>query len=228
MFRSLFRIFSLPTSPLQISPSETLEQTNRQESPPESLRQPGFSRRKGASSPGDHGGNQVVAPGNHRERVLSMSVAHSRLCSVQRCERLASFGIETIGDLARCHPEQVATHFTAKKKAARVITQYRRAVRLSASVPGLLPRDAMLLVSIHRRSVRGLAMESPGQLQRDLERFAESSRGRHQLRGRRLPSLRRIKRWIAESEAARRPSMHSASVHSVSLHSVSVHSARVA
>jgi hypothetical protein len=69
-------------------------------------------------------------------------------------------------------------------------------------VPGMMPRDALLLISIHRRSARGLACESPASLHRDLERFAESTRGRTQLRGRRIPSMRRLKRWIAQCESS--------------------------
>ena len=76
------------------------------------------------------------------------------------------------------------------------------AIRFAAAVPGMMPRDAMLLISIHRRSVRGLALESPAALHRDLLRFAESTNGRLQLRGRRVPSLRRLKRWIAECESS--------------------------
>jgi hypothetical protein len=107
----------------------------------------------------------------------------------------------TAGDLATANPDVLAQQFTAKRKAASVLKQYRRAIRLAASVPGMMPLDAMLLISIHRRSVRGLASEKPSMLHRDLERFAESSRGRVQLRGRRIPSTRRLRRWIAECES---------------------------
>ncbi len=104
-------------------------------------------------------------------------------------------------------PERLAVHFRASRKAERVIKHYRRAIRFAAAVPGMMPRDAMLLISIHRRSVRGLASESPAALHRDLQRFAASTKGRVQLRGRQVPSTRRLKRWIAqcESSAVRTP-----------------------
>ena len=137
---------------------------------------------------------------HHRERLLSMQLPHAKLCSPQRCLRLNSMGISTTGDLATADLPSLAAQFGAPKKALKVLKQYRRAIRFSASVPGMMPRDALLLISIHRRNVRGLAMESPARLHRDLERFAESTQGRQQLRGRRIPSTRRLKKWITECE----------------------------
>ena len=139
---------------------------------------------------------------HHRERLLSMQLAHAKLCSARRCNRLQSMGISTTGDLASADLARLASQFGAPNKALKVLKQYRRAIRFSASVPGMMPRDALLLISIHRRSVRGLAMESPARLHRDLERFAESTQGRQQLRGRRIPSTRRLKKWISECETA--------------------------
>jgi hypothetical protein len=139
---------------------------------------------------------------HHRERLLSMQLAHAKLCSARRCNRLQSMGISTTGDLASADLARLASQFGAPNKALKVLKQYRRAIRFSASVPGMMPRDALLLISIHRRSVRGLAMESPAILHRDLERFAESTQGRQQLRGRRIPSTRRLKKWISECETA--------------------------
>ena len=144
---------------------------------------------------------------SHRERLLSMKLEHTRLCSAHRCERLNQLGIVTAGDLASVDPQRLANHFSARRRAANVFKRYRRAIRLAASVPGMMPRDAMLLISVHRRSVRGLASESPSALHRDLKRYAESTKGRLQLRGRPIPSTRRLKRWINQCEtmAVHRP-----------------------
>ncbi len=204
MLRSVLRLFTSPVSPTPVSqPASHADSTQTTET----AEFPRLAALEESTVSQPSRSHRPKSTGNHRERVLSMKLCHARLCSPHRSQRLEKQGIETIGDLARCDPQQVASAFTATKKAARMIQQYRRAARLSASVPGLLPYDALLLVSIHRRSVRGLSMESPGQLHRDLERFAQSSRGQNQLRGRRLPSIRRIKKWIAQSEAARSPAM---------------------
>lgn len=140
-------------------------------------------------------------PSNHRSRVLSMRVEHCQLCSPKRAKRLAELGILTAGDLATAEPKNLAIHFGASRKAKRILSQYRRAVRFSASVPGMLPRDAMLLINVHRRSIHGLACDSAAALYRDLERFSESSQGRSLLRGRRLPSCRRLKVWITQCKS---------------------------
>jgi len=137
---------------------------------------------------------------SHRARLLSMRLEHIQLCSPHRCRRLQQLGIETAGDLACVSPRHVAQQFRAARRAERMLSQYRRAIRLAASVPGMMPREAMLLVSVHRRSVRGLALESAAALHRDLQRYAESSQGRTQLRGHRIPSPRRLKRWIQQCQ----------------------------
>jgi len=142
----------------------------------------------------------VLPLANHRERLLSMKLEHTKLCSIRRCERLQCMGMVTTGDLARADLTSLAERFGAPSKALPVLKRYHRAIRFAASVPGMMPRDALLLISIHRRSVRGLALESPARLYRDLERFAESTQGRKQLRGRRIPSVRRLKKWITECE----------------------------
>ncbi len=143
---------------------------------------------------------------NHRARLLSMRLEHVQLCSPHRCARLQELGIVTAGDLAFASPERLATKFRASRRALRVLKEYRRAIRFAASVPGMMPRDAMLLISVHRRSARGLSLESAAKLRRDLDRFAASSQGQACLRGRRLPSTRRLNRWINQCREA---SMHS-------------------
>ncbi|MEM8669645.1 MAG: DUF4332 domain-containing protein [Planctomycetota bacterium] len=153
--------------------------------------------KQNAPAPIDHPAPLRVT---HRQRVLSMRLEHTRLCSSRRCDRLQTMGVVTAGDLSSAKLERLAGHFGAPRKALRVLTQYRRAIRFAAAVPGMMPRDAMLLISIHRRSVRGLASETAPALHRDLERFAESTQGQLQLRGRRIPSTRRLKRWIAACE----------------------------
>ncbi len=146
--------------------------------------------------------SQLKPAVNHRARLLSMRLEHIQLCSPHRCQRLRQLGIVTAGDLAIASPEQLALKFRAPRRAQRVLKQYRRAIRFAASVPGMMPREAMLLISIHRRSTRGLSMESAAILHRDLERFAVSSQGQMQLRGRRIPSVRRLKRWINQCRQA--------------------------
>lgn len=132
----------------------------------------------------------------HRQRIQSMPLDQTKLCSPNRCKRLRNLGILTAGDLLEANAVWVASHFPAKHRARRAIRRYQSAIRISASIPKMMPREAMLLFSVHRKHLRSLAADSPSQLVRDLERFSESSQGRKQLRGAALPSVDRVKSWI--------------------------------
>jgi len=146
---------------------------------------------------------QPSSANQHRERLLSMELTHTKLCSEKRCEELRSMGIVTNGDLIAADLKTLSARFGAPKKAAQLLKRYRQAIRFALAVPAMMPRDALLLISIHRRSVRGLAMETPAMLYRDLQRFSESSQGQRLLRGRRLPSIKRLRRWIRTCESFR-------------------------
>ena len=133
----------------------------------------------------------------HRAWLYSMRLEHTRLCSDARCELLRGVGVLTAGDLACCDPAKLAKNLGGAVKTTAVLARYRRAIRLAAAVPGMMPPDAMILIHIHRRSLRGLAIESPAGLYRDLQRFSLSTKGRRLMKGRQVPSVRRLKKWIA-------------------------------
>lgn len=135
-------------------------------------------------------------PSRQRERILASELTALKLCSRSRCEALRKAGVTTAGDLLAADPATVARDLEAGRKAAQTLRRYRRAIRLAVSVPEMTPRDALLLMSVHRRSVTRLAAESPAALHRDLQRYALSSPGQRQLRGRELPSLDRVRGWV--------------------------------
>ena len=143
----------------------------------------------------------------HRSRTLAMRLEHSGLCGERICARLASAGIRTVGDLAYCTPAEVAKQLGLSSRSVIRLRRYRRTVRLAASVPMLSVRDAKLLVAIHRRSFRTIAGESATALYQDLRRYADSTEGRRQMRGQRLPSLKRVRRWIDQSASITSPSI---------------------
>ncbi|MEM9368274.1 MAG: DUF4332 domain-containing protein [Planctomycetota bacterium] len=138
---------------------------------------------------------------SHRERLLSMRIEHLRLVTHKRQVWLASAGFITAGDLATCRLEHLAKQHGWKRRTRARVRRLQRAIRMAASIDGMMPRDAMLLIAIHRRDVQALACETAAGLRRDLERFALSSRGERFLGTRHLPSLRRLKEWIRISES---------------------------
>jgi len=76
-----------------------------------------------------------------------------------------------------------------------------RAHRFSAIFSAMTPREAKLLLCVHRRSLRQLASESPAALRRDLQRFVLSSRGRAVSRDRPAPTLVRVRNWVSEAKS---------------------------
>ncbi len=143
--------------------------------------------------------------GDHRAWLLSMRLDHLRICSASRSQRLSQLGIITAGDLLAADVVEVG-RILDDRTLPRRLKRTVRAIQFSAAVPGMMPRDAMLLICVHRRSIRSLASESPAVLHRDLQRFALSTKGQRALKGRRLPSVKRIRRWVdACVDATRRP-----------------------
>jgi Domain of unknown function (DUF4332) len=144
----------------------------------------------------------------HRQRVLAMELAHTKLCSPTRCKRLAEAGVITCEDLCRADVIRLAKTFRASRRALAMLNLYRRSIRLAAAIDDLSPVDAMALVSVHRRTVASLAQQSAAMLHRDLDRFAQSSTGRMLFRGRRLPSTKRIAAWIQQAKSTVSPTNH--------------------
>ncbi len=147
---------------------------------------------------------------SHRRRLLGTRLYYLRIFSSRRCQQLASIGITTAGELLSCDPADTAHRLGASPAAKRALTRSRHAIRFAAAVPGMMPRDALLLIRVHRRGTRRLATESPASLRRDLERFALSSRGQRLLRGRPVPTIDQLRGWIDACARSRRPSQQNA------------------
>ena len=131
-----------------------------------------------------------------RSRVLRSDLRDLGLVPRELAEQWRRAGIETGGDAARCEPHEVIGRLGGTERERRQLVVVRRCVRMAATVDAMRPIDAMLLIRIHRRSVRRLAGESAAVVRRDLERFAFSTPGRRLLRGRPLPDSAKIAGWI--------------------------------
>lgn len=138
----------------------------------------------------------IVSVSRHRERLLAMDLAHLKICNSARCVRLKEAGIETAGDLLVCRVRTVCHLQGWSRRAEATIGRMKAAVRLASNVESMTPRDALLLIAIHRRSAATLAREHAATLHRDLERFSLSTRGSRLVGRRGIPSLRRVKLWI--------------------------------
>lgn len=137
----------------------------------------------------------------HRQRILAARLSHTRLISSKNCRRLADAGVLTCDDLLRNDLWSLASRFGRPKFVADRLDACRRAIQLAASVDGLMPGDALVLVRIHRATVESLARQTPQHLRRDWMRFAQSSEGQKLVSSHRCPSLKRLKRWIANAQS---------------------------
>ncbi len=91
-------------------------------------------------------------------------------------------------------PQSQPRQRSAKSRARRI-----RARRFANRFTDMSSRDARMLFAIHRRSVKAMANESPAVLQRDLQRFALSSRGHRISHGKPVATVAKVRVWVAES-----------------------------
>ncbi len=193
MFRTILRLVASTSTPSTSTPSTSTASAMEEVSlePPRST----------GSELGIRHVTDRLSPerftGNHRERLWSMQLEHTRICGAKCCERLRKANIFTAGDLASCDPNRIAKQLRISRKALALLKRHRSAIHLAASIPGMMPADATLLIGIHRGDIHSLAMESAGVLHRDLERFALSTAGAKMFGKRRVPSLRKVKRWLS-------------------------------
>lgn len=85
--------------------------------------------------------------------------------------------------------------------AARQRARRQRAIRFAKHFPGMNPREARVLMAIHRRSPHVLARESAAVLKRDWERFLLSSRGQRFAATTGVPDVARVRGWISLAQA---------------------------
>lgn len=145
----------------------------------------------------------VCGQNRHHERIFSMSLDHLQLRGKSKLLRLKAAGIVTAGDLALLSPGQINCLSGGNRPFQAWIRLHQRAIRLSASVEGLMPCDAAMLVRVHRTSVVSLARDNAAQLHRDLRRFVETEKGRRYLGRRRLAGHRKVRGWIAAARRTR-------------------------
>ena len=150
----------------------------------------------GPTAKGSENGGAVTGC-RHRERILSMRLDHLNLAGKLKLNGLRAEGIVTAGDLALCSAAKLDAMAEKRPRFRRWLCQRQRAIRLAASIDGLMPVDAVALVMVHRCSVTSLARQNASQLHRDLERFSGTRVGARLMRRRRPVSLRRIRQWVS-------------------------------
>lgn len=88
-----------------------------------------------------------------------------------------------------------------EQTAVRQRSRRQRTIRFAKHFPDMNPREARVLMAIHRRSPHALARESAAVLKRDWERFLLSSRGQRLAATTGVPDVARIRGWISLAQA---------------------------
>ncbi|QDV70323.1 hypothetical protein Poly24_40440 [Rosistilla carotiformis] len=145
-------------------------------------------------------GRPQAQPQTARQRRMEASLASLRLLPTGVLRQLESSGHRRVQDLLRLNLSQWATEQRLTASQQSQLRTVRRAIRMAFALRAMHPREAYLLIAIHRRSPEDVASDSPRHLFRDLERFALSSRGRALTRRIEIPSLERVSAWIAAAQ----------------------------
>ncbi len=81
------------------------------------------------------------------------------------------------------------------------LRHWRTVFNLKAELPELRLVDAVILVAIHRRKARRLAVESPTRLFADVRRYLLSSSARQRVKRYAPPTLAHVEVWIKSARA---------------------------
>ncbi|MEL7267626.1 MAG: DUF4332 domain-containing protein, partial [Planctomycetota bacterium] len=82
------------------------------------------------------------------------------------------------------------------------LSRIASAVRLALLFENMRPIDALLLISVYRKSRESIASESPAQLHRDLLRFSLSTPGNRMLGSAHLASISTVRQWVHAAKQA--------------------------
>ncbi|WP_164100962.1 DUF4332 domain-containing protein [Candidatus Laterigemmans baculatus] len=130
-----------------------------------------------------------------------LTLRQAGLGSPAQRRALRSIGIRTTDELLAADSVELAERLGLSPRAAATLRRWQRAIRLARLLPAMMPREALLLRAVHRKTLRSLANESPLRLRRDLQRYALSTAGARLLGDQPLPAVEQIRAWI---ETARR------------------------
>ena len=103
---------------------------------------------------------------------------------------------ETVASETAAARREVPRPSRPDQVAARRRARQQRVLRFAKHFTGMEPREARILIAMHRRSPHVLARESAAVLKRDWERFLLSSAGQRLAAGSEVPDIARLRNWI--------------------------------
>jgi len=140
-----------------------------------------------------------------RDAATSDAVPRGAGASSPTVVLYARVGDETVVDENRSPTVDATASSPAVKTPLKIVQKSRsqrrrRAERLAKRFQAMPLQHADLLRRVHRRTVGQIAGERPALLHRDLRRYSHSSEGQRVLRGREIPSLRVIHRYVENAK----------------------------
>ena len=111
-------------------------------------------------------------------------------------EKLAKFGIITIGDFLNRPAQWISDKLGDSKLTAETIQTWQAQSSLMCQVPGLRGHDAQLLVGCDIKTPEQIRGYSPAGLLAVVGPFAESREGQRMLRSANPPDLEEVQDWI--------------------------------
>jgi len=133
------------------------------------------------------------------DRKLAAPIAALRMLPTTVVQELELANVRTVGELLNLNLREFSRSRKLSNRHLIRLRDVRRSVRLALAIRGLRPREAYLLIAVHRCRPVDLATESPRRLFRDLQRFALSSRGARIVKRMQLPTADRVESWIASA-----------------------------
>lgn len=147
------------------------------------------------AAPSQQAAEPILRPSIGRSR-RSQTLSAAGIGSARQRRALRSVEIRTTDDLLRADPCELAAQLRWPPVAQRGVRRWQRAIQMARAIPSMTPLDALMLRTVHRRTLRAIASEDAPRLHRDLKRYALSSRGAKCLGDRPLPTLEDVRRWI--------------------------------
>jgi len=148
----------------------------------------------------DHAPPAIVAPAAFRRRASSLTfespVVEAPSVGPKTAAHLAKAGIETVGDLLICDPDEAAEIIGVRHITVDAIETWQMQATLMIEVPGLRVHDAQLLVGAGISSREDLANASAATIFELAMEFLQTSAGSRVLRPGETLEEEEVEEWI--------------------------------
>lgn len=143
-----------------------------------------------------------VAVDARQRKWLSGPLASAPSIGPKTAARLSAIDIDTIEQFLAMPAEVISQRLQAYWLTTETIRLWQGQARLKGQLEGLSDVHAQLLAGSGYTSAEAIAQCEPAKLQADVSRFALTTSGRRYLQGGKLPSAKRMARWIVDARSS--------------------------